>query len=332
MAWDAVLVRFGEIGIKSAPVRRSMQRKLRQNLEDALLREGVEGGVVSAGSRVLLEGPEPERLADAATKVFGVVSASPVLRCDSTLEAIGDAAVEMALERPWRTFAIRARREGKHDFSSQDVQVQVGSRVFTAAVEADRPVSVDLSEPELAIHVEVRNRTTYLFTDRIPGPGGLPVGTQGKVLAMVSDQASFVAAWLMLRRGCAVIPLHAGHSGSLPLEGFEALAPWGLTQTAELLPVCSGTVSKTILLKAAQSIAADRGAAALITGDRLESELLAVHGNVPVLRPVCGLDDEEYHRIVNQIGLPDFDTDSFLDPDATETVDSLLSMHRRVEA
>ncbi len=332
MAWDAVLVRFGEIGIKSAPVRRSMQRQLRENLEDALLREGVEGGVNAAGSRVLLEGADPERLARVATHVFGVVSASPVTRCESTMEAIGDAAAALALEREWESFAIRARREGKHEFSSQDVQVQVGSRVFTAAQAAGRPVRVDLTNPDFTVNIEVRNRTTYLFTERIAGPGGLPVGTQGKVAALLSDEASFVAAWLMLRRGCAVVPIHAGHSGSLPLEGFEALAGWGLNQTAELLPVCTGTVSKAVLVATAREIARERRCAAVVTGDTLDSDLAVPAADIPLLRPVCGLDPEEYERLRTQIGVPEFDCEDILDADAQETVETLLSMRRRVDA
>jgi len=77
MPSQGVLVRFGEIGIKSAPVRRSMLERLRQNLLESMLRAGVEGDVRTVGSRLWMAGPVPDALARAACRTFGVVSASP---------------------------------------------------------------------------------------------------------------------------------------------------------------------------------------------------------------------------------------------------------------
>src|ERR1051326_1712296 len=114
-----VLVRFGEIGIKSAPVRRAMVERLRQNLLDGLVRDGVEGDVRAVGSRLWMTGPDATALADVACRTFGVVSASPCVVVPATMDAMGAAAAQLALAQPWRTFAIRATREGKHPFSSR---------------------------------------------------------------------------------------------------------------------------------------------------------------------------------------------------------------------
>lgn len=328
--WDGVLVRFGEIGIKSAPVRRQMLERLRQNLLDGMVAGRVEGDAQRVGSRLWMVGPDVPALVRVATHTFGVVSASPARRVPPTLESIGAVASELALRHPWTSFAIRARREGQHPFTSQDVNVQVGSAVYRAAEAAGRKPKVDLGKPDFALEIDVRQDKAYLFTEQHEGPGGIPVGTQGTVLALVSDPASFVAAWLMMRRGCAVVPLHAGTSGSLPLEAMEAMAAWGLPREAEVLPLCKGAIPKPVLLEAAAVVAKERGATALVTGEGLSSELCTAP--LPILRPVCGLDPEERARWEARVGLPSFEPVAVLDAKGPETVASALSMRLRVTA
>lgn len=154
------------------------------------------------------------------------------------------------------------------------------------------------------------------------------MGSQGKVVALLSDEASCVAAWLMMRRGCSVIPIHAGDSGSAPVDMFTVLGDWGMPPEYELLPVCSGTTSKQALLDAAAAIGKQRKADAIITGDTLESAMLTT--DLPVLRPVCGLISSEMARISRQVGLQDDAPESLLDDEAAETVESLLAMQRTV--
>jgi adenylyl- and sulfurtransferase ThiI len=323
LSWDGVLVRFGEIGIKSAPVRRQMLERLRQNLLGGMVATGTEGDVQRMGSRLWMVGPDVPALVRVATHTFGVVSASPVRRVAPTLEAIGAVAAELALAYPWASFAIRARREGAHPFTSQDVNVQVGSAVYKAAQAAGRSPKVDLGNPDFALEIDVRQGQAYLFTEQHEGPGGIPIGTQGTVLALLSDEASFVAAWLMMRRGCAVVPLHAGTMGSLPVA-------WGLPREVEVLPLCKGTIAKPVLLEAAAQVARERGATALVTGEGLDSALCTAP--LPVLRPVCGLDPEERARWEARIGLPPIDAAGVLDAKGPETVASALSMRRTVTA
>jgi adenylyl- and sulfurtransferase ThiI len=229
------------------------------------------------------------------------------------------------------SFAIRARREGTHPYSSMELQVEAGSSVFTARAAAGRPVKVDLTRPDFEVHIDVRQDQAFVFTHALEGPGGIPVGTQGTVLALVSDTPSFVAAWLMMRRGCSVALLHAGTTGSVPTEGVEALAAWGGPRDVEVLPICSGTVAKPTLLAAACEVASGLDAVALVTGDRLDSDL---RGGVslPVLRPVCGLDPDEYAAVLRRLDLAMDGADSILSDASTESVASALSMRRTVTA
>lgn len=327
--FDGVLVRFGEIGIKSAPVRRAMAERLRRNLESALLRAKVEGAAQRMGARLWLVGPAPQRLLDVATHTFGVVSASPCRVVKADLETLCREAPTIALAKPWTSFAIRARREGTHTFSSQDVAVQVGSAVYKAAEADGRKVRVDLERPDYALDIDVRQDRAYLFDETGAGPGGIPMGSQGRVVALLSDEASFVAAWLMMRRGCDVVPLHAGTTGSLPTDAVEALVEWGMPDEVELLPVCTGRVAKSVLLQAASQIARDVGAIALVTGETLSSRL-APALEVPVLRPVCGLDPGEYARWRDRAKVPAIVPESILDDGARETVESMTSLWRTV--
>jgi tRNA uracil 4-sulfurtransferase len=325
---DGVLVRFGEIGIKSPPVRRAMVERLRQNLLDGLLRDGVEGDVKALGSRLWMVGPDAAALASTACRTFGVVSASPCLVVEGTLEAISAGAVALALPRPWSTFAVRATREGTHPFSSQEVQVKAGSAVWTAAQAAGRVPKVDLKRPDLEVHVDVRQSKAYLFTEHLEGPGGIPVGSQGTVVMLLSDEASFVAAWLLMRRGCDLLPVHAGTTGSLDLDAVETLSRWGLPRDVTLLPVCSGTVSKATLLQAAGRLALEAGAPAIATGDTLDSALGTPR--LPVLRPMCGLLPAEAAQWTRRIGLEAVQSESILDAASSETVDTVMSMRRTV--
>jgi adenylyl- and sulfurtransferase ThiI len=295
--WDGVLVRFGEIGIKSAPVRRAMVQRLRSNLLSALERRQVEGDVAAIGSRLWLSGPDPEALAAVAQRTFGVVSASPARRVEATLPAVAEAACALALERDWRTFAIRARREGSHPFSSQQLQVEVGSAVFRAAEAAGRSPKVDLGSPELAIDVDVRGPVAYVFCGARPGPGGIPVGTQGRVLVLLSDEASMLAAWMVMRRGCEAVAFHAGSRASLP-GAFDELVRLGMDPVPEVTGPIPG---KEARLAAAAEAARRRRATVLVTGETLESRLVAA--TIPVLRPVCGLDPAEFGRVRAQAGL-----------------------------
>lgn len=325
---DGVLVRFGEIGIKSPPVRRQMLETLRQNLLDQMLRAGVEGDVRAMGSRLWMVGPDAKALGNVACHTFGVVSASPCQVVKAELDFMGTAASALALERPWKTFAIRATREGTHAFSSQQVQVSVGSAVWKAAEAKGRVPKVDLAAPDFEVFVDIRDDRAYLFTERLDGAGGIPAGSQGTVVACLSDEASFIAAWLLMRRGCSIVPVHAGTTGSLDMDAVAVLATWGMPTDVHLLPVCSGSVSKGTLLQAAGRIAMERGLPAIATGDTLDSALGTPR--MPVLRPLCGLLPAERERWRKWIGLGVVAHESILDAASSETVDTIMSMRRTV--
>ncbi len=282
--WDGVLVRFGEIGIKSSSVRARMVSRLRSNLMDQMLRRKTEGDVEVRGSRLWMRGADTDALLDAAVHTFGVVSASPVRRVAPTMEALVAAAPPLALSRPWTRFAIRARREGNQEFSSQDVGIQAGSAVFRAAEAAGRKPKVDLKSPEFELHIDVRQDAAYIFLDGAEGPGGIPTATQGKVVCTLRDRNDALAAWFMLRRGCSVAP-----AGNVDPALLSHLRGWGLSK-----PIGSDVPEAAMTWKAM----------AIASGETLDQPVAPpVAGGMPVLRPLYGLDPEERARWMLRSGL-----------------------------
>ncbi|WP_228546292.1 tRNA sulfurtransferase [Halegenticoccus tardaugens] len=200
---DTVVVRYGEIGIKSAKVRTDMERRLRDNVEALLADRDVGGTVERRWSRLFVRTDDPDAAADAAADAFGVVSASPAATCPPTLDAIRESLRTAAAAHPGGSFAVRARRAGPkaaHGFTSGDVERDGGRAIQEVA-----GAPVDLDDPSVTYGVDCREEEAFVFTERRPGPGGLPLGTQGTAVVLLSGGIdSPVAAWETMKRGCAV--------------------------------------------------------------------------------------------------------------------------------
>ncbi|MBQ9161089.1 MAG: tRNA 4-thiouridine(8) synthase ThiI [Methanobrevibacter sp.] len=332
MNYDLIIARYGEIGIKSPKIRSRFERKLVKNIKATF-----ECDVERNQGRIYVR---PENFEDGVNKlnrVFGVVSYSPAISTKTTFEDIDETLTEYTqslidegvLDEDTR-FAIKCRRVGKHDFTSQEMAAHCGGVVRNVVL-----APVDLTNPDLTIFVEVREGDTYIFHEKIRGPGGLPLGTQGKVIVLLSSGIdSPVAAYLMMKRGCEVIALHCNNdpfSGPKVTENFNALVDQ-LNIYAKGTPIKKRiidygeylTVAKTKapekmtcvlcksgMYKIAEKLAVKLGADAIVDGSSVGqvasqtlSNILATrYGvNVPILSPLIGLDKEEITAIAKQIG------------------------------
>jgi thiamine biosynthesis protein ThiI len=220
---DCVVVRYGAIGTKSAGVRARMEAQLRENVAAVLRDRGLGGSVERLPGRLVVRRAEPDRparcsdarshrglpsfdrAAAAAASVPGVVSASPVRETAPEMDAIRAALVALADERSVDTYAVRANRaRDDHPFTSPELEREGGAAVG-AAVEA----SVDLEEPAVTFEADVRPDRAFVFADRVDGPGGLPVGSQAPLVALVSGGIdSPVAAYEAMCRGSPVVPVY----------------------------------------------------------------------------------------------------------------------------
>lgn len=207
-----LLVRYGELGLKSPPVRRQFERQLRRNVLDQFVAEGITGRLRSDRGHLYVEVDDPPRALRIVRRVFGVTSASVVHEVPTERTAIRDRLLELSdpLLTPGISFAVRARRTGSHPFTSQELARDLGADIIDRF--GNRGLEVDLEDPGLELFVEVRGPRTYLYLGRESGPGGLPLGVAGHVVALVDGPRGALGAYLLMKRGCraAVVQTPAG--------------------------------------------------------------------------------------------------------------------------
>ncbi|PYM91780.1 MAG: tRNA 4-thiouridine(8) synthase ThiI [Candidatus Rokuibacteriota bacterium] len=316
-----VLVHYHELGLKRGN-RPLFLRHLARNLR----RAASDLGSVSlrqVSGRVLLEldgHANPEGVRDRVRRVCGVASVSLASRVASTVDAM-KAAIECQIEgRSFASFRISARRAFKtYPMTSVELNRELGRFVVerTAA-------RVDLHHPELEIHVEVMPAETFVYADRVEGPGGLPVGSSGTVAALLSGGIdSPVAAWRMMKRGCRVLFVHFHSVPYLPptsqakaralverltqwqYDSQLVLVPFGEIQREVVLtvpPPARVIVYRRLMVRIAEALARRHGAAALTTGESLGQVASQTLSNIarideaaglPILRPLIGMDKLE---------------------------------------
>lgn len=207
---DVVLVRYGEVGTKSRRVRVEMERQLCDNLRALLADRGVPGEVERRHARPLIHTEEPGAAAAVATDAVGVISASPARRLPPEKRPIEAALAETAEDcYDGGTFAVDARRATDDvPFTSRELEVDGGSAVWRAVEDRFDP-AVDLEDPDVRFGVEVRPDGAFLYLETVEGPGGLPLGSQTSLVALVSGGIdSPVAAYEVMRRGSPVHPIY----------------------------------------------------------------------------------------------------------------------------
>lgn len=198
------MVRYSEIGLKSTPVRMRFENQLRDSMLSMLAADGVEALVDKGDARFYVRASDMDRAIRSLKKVFGIASLSVAKVTSSSMEDICDMAAEYSRGRisEGQSFAVKPRREGSHPYKSTDVGREAGSAIFTANEHLG--VRVDLTDPDKIFFIEVRENKAYIFDEYIRCHGGLPVGTQGRVTAILGDDRASLSAWLMMKRGCRI--------------------------------------------------------------------------------------------------------------------------------
>jgi len=337
---DTVLVRHGEIGTKSPQVQHKMEGRLRDNIGALLADRGLDDPVERRHSRLFVRTDEErvETATGAATDAFGVVSASPAASTDPTLPAIRETLAATARERyTGGTFAIEARRAGPadaHPFSSADIEDAGGTAVWEAAERAGVEPEVDLDDPDITLSVECRPDEAFVFLETRAGPGGLPVGTQEPLVALISGGIdSPVAAWEAMRRGCPVHPLYVdlgaygGPDHRLRAEATVAdlgryapnldltlrLAPGGEAVDRLVEEMDSGRMLglRRFMFRVADRVAREVDAVGIVTGEAIGQKSSQTSANLqvtdavtdlPIHRPLVTMDKSEITERARDIG------------------------------
>jgi len=329
---DAVLLRCGELFLKRGN-RRRFERALLDSAREAL--QGLLGEVRLLRNRVLVllpaDDPEAaERVMARLRLLPGYISLSPALRCDPTVEAMQAAALRMLRARhDGRPFRVTGKR-GDKTFALQSSEL---GKVIGLHLVEQTGFEVDLHDPALVIEVEVAERHAFVYCERRPGVAGLPVGSAGHGLLLLSGGIdSPVAGHLMINRGLALdalyfhsFPFISEQSKQKVFDLCERLAcmqgPFNLlvvpfTEIQKAIkqhcaPKLTVVLYRRFMMRIASAIAARRGHGALVTGESLGQvasqtvENLTViedAASLPVLRPLIGTDKIDTVKLAQKIG------------------------------
>lgn len=335
-----ILIRYGEIGLKGGNRHLFVQR-LRLNIKDCLRRNGLKGEVSSRGQRVYVSTDDEDAALPHLQRVFGVASLSAVRTAPLDVEAIAAEALGAAAKAglgPGMTFRIATRRPYKEfPYTSPKVNEMLGDRVQIAT-----GAEVDLSDgADVTIGVEIGADGAMVFAEALRGPGGLPLNSQGRVVALISGGIdSPAAAWLMMKRGCGVAPLHFTQSETetaKALDNCAALDRYGfgwrvkplvLSHHEIMIPIVERLrelkadrwtclFCKHAMLRKAAQLAGEIGAGAIVTGENLGQvasqtlmslEMISTGINKPIVRPLIGYDKEDIKALAASIGTYDIST------------------------
>ena len=281
-----LLVRYCEIGLKSTPVRRRFENILKDNMLTMLAADGVEAIITYADARYFIETNDIQGCVDSVKKVFGIASLSVAEECSSDMDDICASAADYSVGRisEGQSFAVKARREGSHPYTSMDVGREAGSAIFLRNEKLG--VKVDLTNPEKVFYIEVRNNKAYIFDSYITCPGGLPLGSQGRVFADISDERGMVSAWMMMKRGCRTMV-----RGDCGIDILRSYDPTLRSVTDE--EIASGSVKEILGMVMGTSL------------EGLDSVDVSKY-DVPVYFPTIGMTDDEVGKLRGQIVSAEF--------------------------
>ena len=339
VAFDSVVVRFGgELWLKKTWTRRRYVRCLIENMKRVLKRYNVEySEVMRRRGRLFLKTTSAAEAASRLSRVFGISSVSPALEIGSNkLEDVVDKCMFLASHvlGEGNSFAVRCRRVGEHPYSSRDVCREVGRRVLDEFGE-EKGLSVNLKRPDAILGVEVRGDEAFVFSEVVKGIGGMPLGTQGRVICLLSGGVdSAVAGWLVMKRGCPLVPVYFNckpytdeTTTKRAIEVAKVLCDWAIGFPRRLHMIPYGHVLETIVEKCprrltcllckrmmyrvAEVLADQVRAEGIVTGEAIGEQASQTLRNLrmldraaekyPVHRPLLGFDKAETEGLARKI-------------------------------
>lgn len=329
------IVRCGEVALKGMNkpyFERMLAERIRKNLSEF---EGTEvqrhEGLIYVRADKKFE---KEKLIRQISRVFGVASISPAVEAESDLDAIGEEAVKYMKElietKGIKTFKVEAKRADKNfPVKSPDIARIIGAKVLIGC----KVLKVDVHNPDVHLFVDLRHDKSYIYQQKIAGFGGLPLGTNGKGMVLLSGGIdSPVAAWMMAKRGMLIEAVHFHsypYTSQRAQEKVEELARIVASycgnfkmHVINLLPVQEQIVQhcpeeettilvRRFMMRIAEKIAEKNKAMMLITGENLgqvasqTAEALVVTDasvSMPVMRPLIAMDKVDIMEKAEEIG------------------------------
>jgi thiamine biosynthesis protein ThiI len=335
---DMILLKEGEVVLKGLN-KRYFEQKLTQNIRRRIKPFGA-FQVTVLQSVIYVEPKDDEADVDGAfealQKVFGIMTLTKAIACEKDPDIILQTAKEYLHEElsQAKTFKVESKRSDK-GFPMTSIQLSqyVGGEID----EAYDNLTADMHNPEIIVHLEVRDRAAYVHGRPVPGAGGMPVGSNGTAVSLLSGGIdSPVSTYMMAKRGLRIIPVHFfsfPYTSELAKEKVIDLAKiltgWCGRLFVEVVPFTHiqeeirakcpeeyfTIIMRRMMMRIADEIAKKNACGAIITGESLGQvasqtmEAMMATGDaatLPVLRPLVGMDKEEVIKIARNIGT--FDT------------------------
>ncbi|MEE9323853.1 MAG: tRNA uracil 4-sulfurtransferase ThiI [Candidatus Aenigmarchaeota archaeon] len=327
---NVIIIKYGELWLKSEPVRKRFVKRLAENISRMLKADKVTNFKLIRLRDMLILETKSKKAIEVLKRVFGISWFGKAEETEPDMKSIEKAALGIAERiKPDETFAIRASRSDKSaKFTSKCIEERIGGKIER---------KVNLSDPDFTIFIEIKKEKAYVYPEKIKGLGGLPYGVSGRVLSLISGGFdSPVASWLMMKRGCEVnfVYFHPEvFTGRKTLEkvketvkklgeyspgsvNFYAV-PFSEIQTS-VIEKCERRMTCVLcrrsMYRTAQTLASKIGGKALVTGENLaqvasqtldnlfvESDVL----EIPIFRPLIGMDKEEVIVLSKKIGTHD---------------------------
>ena len=359
---NSAIIRYHEVALKRGN-RPYFVELLKRNLRSSVEGLGLKEIKTLPGRLCMVFHGEADNdeIRRRLASVFGVANFSFVERTVVDLEALKSNILESLKGKEFSSFRIQTKRADKtFPLNSPDVNREVGG-----AVKAYSNARVDLKNAELTIGIEILSRDAFFSLEKIPGPGGLPVGASGRVISLISGGIdSPVAAYRMMQRGCRLIFVHFHSSPYLDKTSQEKvkelvkiltrhqffsrlyLVPFGEIQrqivTAVMRPL-RVVLYRRMMVRIAEAVAAKEKAAALVTGESLAQvasqtlqnlTVIEKAATLPILRPLVGMDKQEIIDQARRMGtfeistLPDQDCCQLFVPQHPDTKASLVAVEK----
>ncbi|MBM7584969.1 thiamine biosynthesis protein ThiI [Bacillus pakistanensis] len=333
--YERILIRYGEISTKGRN-RKLFIKKLRENILEVLKDLGnIQINANRDRLHILLRDADADKVIERLKPVFGIQSFSPVVKVDKDIDAMKKAALELMKKTLKRnqTFKVSARRADKSfEYDTNEINYRLGSYILRNTED----LTVDVRNPDININVEVRKEGVYLSNEVIPGATGMPVGTSGKAMLMLSGGIdSPVAGYLTMKRG---VDIEAVHFHSPPytserakqkvmdlarkLSVFSGKVRLHIVPFTEIQTVIHGQVpenytmtsTRRMMLRIADEIRIKNNGLAIVTGESLGQvasqtleSMFAINDitSTPILRPLIAHDKLEIIDIAQKIDTHD---------------------------
>ena len=299
MEYELIIVRYGELSLKSKYVRNSFETTLIRNIKEAFISNSTACKVKREWGRIYLQIVDFSKGLDILKQIFGITSFSPAVKTSSDVGQILNYSIKISKKHLNRnkTFALRVTRIGKHNYTSQDIAKKIGNNIVEAT-----NAKVNLKKPDFELFIEIRDKSAYIFTEKIRGVGGLPLGTQGKVLSVIDAPHSLLAAWYLMCRGCKIVFVNNKLSNKKMLNTF--IDKW--YAKSKIIE----TDQNEKLYETVNNLASENRCNAIVTGhaiatknDIQDIKKLKKYFTIPVLHPLISMETDEINKKCKEIGI-----------------------------